>query len=146
MKSYVLASAITRISGVKSIAADLDLGNGLNVASYQTAITELEELIDTHVTQVAQLGELKNRILEKEKVLRDFSERMLIGVGAKYGKDSNQYQMAGGTKKSLKKKPKRPAIPTPPAAAWFGKGHLKRWPFLNIFSLSTDNLKIKESL
>ena len=117
MKSYVLTSAITRISGVKSIAADLDLGNGLNVASYQTAITELEELIDTHVTQVAQLGELKNRILEKEKVLRDFSERMLIGVGAKYGKDSNQYQMAGGTKKSLKKKPKRPANPAPPAAA-----------------------------
>jgi len=33
----------------------------------------------------------------------------LIGVRAKFGKDSNQYQMAGGTKKSLKKKPKRVA-------------------------------------
>ena len=44
---------------------------------------------------------------EKEKLLRAFSERMLTGVAAKFGKDSEQYQKAGGTKKSDRKKPKR---------------------------------------
>jgi hypothetical protein len=92
---------------VRSIAADLDLGNGLTVESYQNAITNVETLVNTFNTQISLLGELRNRINEKETVLKDFSERMLIGVGAKYGKDSNQYQMAGGTKKSLRKKPKR---------------------------------------
>jgi hypothetical protein len=106
-QSSTLTSAITRIAGVRSIAADLDLGNGLTVDSYQAAITEVETLVNSFNTQISLLGELRNRINEKETVLKDFSERMLIGVGAKYGKDSNQYQMAGGTKKSLRKKPKR---------------------------------------
>ncbi|MBK6980054.1 MAG: hypothetical protein IPH28_25635 [Cytophagaceae bacterium] len=108
-QSSTLTSAVSRIAGVRSIAADLDLGNGLTVDNYQTAITDVEALVNQYNTQVASLGELRNRITEKETVLRDFSERMLIGVGAKFGKDSNQYQMAGGTKKSLKKKPKRVA-------------------------------------
>ena len=44
---------------------------------------------------------------EKEKLLRAFTERMLTGVAAKFGKDSEQYQKAGGTKKSDRKKHKR---------------------------------------
>jgi hypothetical protein len=44
---------------------------------------------------------------EKEKLLRAFSERMLTGVAAKFGKDSEQYQKAGGTKKSERRRPKR---------------------------------------
>jgi hypothetical protein len=107
VQSRTLKSAIIRMAGVQSIAADLDLGNGLTVENYQAAIGNLEALVNSFNTQSAALGEIRNQILEKEKLLMDFSERMLIGVGAKYGKDSNQYQMAGGTKKSLRKKPKR---------------------------------------
>jgi hypothetical protein len=44
---------------------------------------------------------------EKEKLLRAFSERMLTGVAAKFCKDSEQYQKAGGTKKSERRRPKR---------------------------------------
>jgi hypothetical protein len=45
---------------------------------------------------------------EKEKLLRAFSERMLIVVTAKFGKDTEeQYQKADGTKKSERKKHKR---------------------------------------
>jgi len=44
---------------------------------------------------------------EKEKLLRAFSERMLTGVAAKFGKDSEQSQKAGGTKKSERRRPKR---------------------------------------
>jgi hypothetical protein len=109
-QSSTLTSAITRIAGVRSIAADLDLGNGLTIENYQTAITDVETLVNNYNTQIAVLGELRNRITEKETVLKDLNERMLIGVGAKYGKDSNQYQMAGGTKKSLRKKPKRTTV------------------------------------
>ena len=32
---------------------------------------------------------------------------MLTGVAAKFGKDSEQYQKAGGTKKSERRRPKR---------------------------------------
>ncbi len=46
---------------------------------------------------------LRSSIKEKEKLLRAFSERMKTGVAAKFGKDSEQYQKAGGTKNSNKK-------------------------------------------
>ncbi|MCI5168677.1 MAG: hypothetical protein D3903_21920, partial [Candidatus Electrothrix sp. GM3_4] len=42
------------------------------------------------------------RTLEKE--LRDLSSRMLSGVKVKYGRDSNEYEMAGGTRLSDRKK------------------------------------------
>ena len=57
---------------MRSIAADLDLGNGLTVESYQTAIAEVDTLVNSFNTQVALLGELRNRITEKETVLKDF--------------------------------------------------------------------------
>jgi len=44
---------------------------------------------------------------EKEKLLRAFSERMLTGVAAKFGKDSEQYQKAGGTRTSERRRHKR---------------------------------------
>ena len=50
---------------------------------------------------------LRSSLKEKEKLLRAFSERMLTGVAAKFGKDSEQYQKAGGNKKSDRKKHKR---------------------------------------
>jgi hypothetical protein len=35
-----------------------------------------------------------------EKALADQTEKMLIAVAYQYGKDSNEYKMAGGTRKS----------------------------------------------
>jgi hypothetical protein len=98
--SLGMAQAVQRISGVKSIATDLDLGNGLTVADYQTAIDEVKTVLDTYNTHLSLADELKNNLAEKEKRLNEFSVRILAGVASKYGKDSNEYQMAGGTKKS----------------------------------------------
>lgn len=44
---------------------------------------------------------------DTEKQLRDLSERMLIAVAAKYGKNSYEYEMAGGVRKSERKRPVR---------------------------------------
>ena len=111
ISSISVQNATSRLAGVKAIAQDLDLGNGLTLESYQTAITEVDTLINSYNTQLSSLGEVRNRIREKEKALNDLNERMLIGVGAKYGKDSNQYQMAGGTRKSMRKKRRKVAVP-----------------------------------
>jgi hypothetical protein len=44
--------------------------------------------------------------------VRDLSERMLAGVVARYGKNIDAYEKAGGTKKSGRKHPKaaEPAV------------------------------------
>ncbi len=103
-RSTVLQQASVRISGVKSIDAALDLGNGLSVSTYQSAIDEVEDLVNTYNTNMSLVDELRNNLEAKELVLRDFSERMLTGIAAKYGKNSNQYQMAGGTRKMDRKR------------------------------------------
>ncbi len=46
-------------------------------------------------------------MLETEKVLMAFSEKMLLGVAFEYGKDSFEYEMAGGVRKSQRKRPVR---------------------------------------
>ncbi|MBL0301425.1 MAG: hypothetical protein IPQ23_06940 [Cytophagaceae bacterium] len=111
ISSISIQNATSRLAGVKAIATDLDLGNGLNIESYQAAIKEVDDLINSYNTQLSSMGEVRNRIREKEKALKDLNERILIGVGARYGKDSNQYQMAGGTKKSMRKRRRKVAVP-----------------------------------
>ena len=48
-----------------------------------------------------------NNFLAEEASLRDLSERMLAGVAAVYGKNSDQYEQAGGVRKSERKRPVR---------------------------------------
>ncbi|MBD1873732.1 hypothetical protein H6F75_09580 [Nodosilinea sp. FACHB-131] len=48
-----------------------------------------------------------NAVKEAELVMRDYSERILLSVATRYGKDSDEYEMAGGVRKSDRKRPIR---------------------------------------
>lgn len=97
--------AVTRLSAIKSIDAKLDLGNGINVDTYEKNINDLRDKINAYNTLLSQVDAQLNVIMADDKALRDYSERMLTGVASKYGKNSNEYEQAGGTKKSERKKP-----------------------------------------
>jgi uncharacterized protein YukE len=97
--------AVTRLSAIKSIDAKLDLGNGINLEVYEKSINELREKVNAYNTLLSQIDAQLNDINEADKQLRDYSERMLTGIASKYGKNSNEYEQAGGTKKSERKKP-----------------------------------------
>jgi uncharacterized protein YukE len=99
--------AIRRMASLKSIDPALDLGNGLSVESYQQSIDQVAHVMEAYNTHLSLADSLNSSLKEKERLLRSFTERMLTGVAAKFGKDSEQYQKAGGTKKSERKKPKR---------------------------------------
>ena len=99
--------SIIRMASLKSIDPTLDLGNGLTVETYQQSIDQVSKAMEAYNTQLSLADSLRSSIKEKEKLLRAFTERMLTGVAAKFGKDSEQYQKAGGTKKSDRKKHKR---------------------------------------
>ncbi len=99
--------AITRLAALRSIDANMDLGNGLTIVTYEKAVTTLRDSINSYNTQLSQVDELKNKAAEAELTLKDQSERMLNGVASKYGKNSNEYEKAGGVKKSERKRPVR---------------------------------------
>ena len=96
--------AVTRLASLKSIAPSLDLGNGMTVTTYETAIADLRLKLDTYNTALSQVDSQLNSVQESEKQLRDMSERMLMGVASKYGKESDEYERAGGVRKSERKK------------------------------------------
>ena len=100
-------AANTRLSALKSIDPTLDLGSNLTVPNYETKVLNLRDKLSTYNTTLSLLDQLYNELNTLELDLKDISERMLLGVAAKYGKNSNEYEMAGGTKKSERKKPVR---------------------------------------
>ena len=95
--------AIKRMASLKAIDSTLDLGNGLTVETYQQSINQESKVMEAYNTHLSLADSLRSSL--KEKLLRVFSEYMLTGVAAKFGKDSEQYQKAGGPKKSKRRRP-----------------------------------------
>lgn len=104
--SQVLETGAKRAAGLEAIDPQLDLGNGLTLALYKTALTEAQTAMNTHNTAVAALDDADNTFKASEARLRDLNERMLAGVASKFGRDSSQYEQAGGTKKSERRRRK----------------------------------------
>lgn len=106
--SEVLDEAKKRLAGLKSIDPFLDLGNGLTVQSYQAAIAQFDALLDQHNQQVAKFNDSKNATDAEENLLLELNRRILAAAGSKFGFDSSEYEMTGGTRTSDIKRSKKP--------------------------------------
>lgn len=95
----------TRLAAVKSIDAALNLGNGITVALYEDQVNSLNSKLNTYNTNLSTIDDQYNSCIAQMAVVADWSERILAGVASKYGKNSSEYEMAGGVKKSERKKP-----------------------------------------
>ena len=98
--SRILKKAELRTSGLKAIDRNMDFGDTCNLQNMTQLIEELRTKIDAYNTALAVIDSSKIEITELEKNLGELSEKMLIGVAFKYGKDSREYEMAGGVRKS----------------------------------------------
>ncbi|MEH2268677.1 MAG: hypothetical protein V7K68_09640, partial [Nostoc sp.] len=56
--------------------------------------------LDAYNTALAVIDSSKTEMDELDRNLSDLTEKMLLGVAFKYGKDSREYEMAGGVRKS----------------------------------------------
>jgi uncharacterized protein YukE len=106
--SQVIAEAKERATNLKAIDPNLDLGNGLTVAAFDNEIAEVQTTLEQYNTLLAQADAVLNELNDREKKLGTKSGRMLAGVGVMFGKDSSEYEMAGGTRTSeIKRKGKK---------------------------------------
>jgi hypothetical protein len=60
---------------------------------------------------LSKVDQSYNDMMAAEQTLSDLSELMLLGVASKYGKNSNEYEMAGGVRKSDRKRSTRSVVP-----------------------------------
>lgn len=114
--SQVLEAARQRLAGLKSITPAPDFGAALTLPAYETLISSFGAKLENYNQQVAALDELQNGVEEDESTLREMNKRMLSAAEARYGPDSSEYEQAGGTRTSERKRPTRkpPAGGTPP--------------------------------
>ncbi|MEL6491206.1 MAG: hypothetical protein AAFV85_17610 [Cyanobacteria bacterium J06634_6] len=89
-----------RLAGLKSIGPKVDLGNGLTTASFEKEVNEFRQAVVDHNVMLSQIDDSANKIQQMEKELSISAENVLIGVKFKYGKDSSEYEMVGGTRQS----------------------------------------------
>ena len=115
--SAVIEGAGARASGLSGIDTALDLGGGLELAAYKTAIADAQSKLSAYNTLLSQADEASNAFEAAEDKVRDLSDRMLAGVAARYGRDSDEYQMAGGTKRSERSRRTAGRSATPSSAA-----------------------------
>ena len=96
--SITLSSAERRIESLQSINTALDFGNGLTLGAYASAIGELRSKLATYNTALSSIDKLADDVNILEQAVLDLSEKMLLGVGSRYGKASQEYEMAGGSR------------------------------------------------
>lgn len=111
--SKEVVKAEQRMNGSKSIDPALDLGNGLKMSGFQTLLATHHTDIDDYNETLSSIDQKKNKAELSGKAVTAFSERWLKAVGVKYGFDSDEYEMAGGTRKSEYKKPTKKTPPNP---------------------------------
>lgn len=85
-----------RIAATQSIDPTLDLGNGLNVATYSALFAVTQKKLADYNTTLSTVDQIYQEVLEAERILSDYSQRMLSGICSKYGRSSKEYMMAGG--------------------------------------------------
>ncbi len=105
--SRPLKNAERREASVKSIDENFDLGKGLTAKAYADAIGDLRKRLASYNTALSKLDSLYNQLQEAERTVNDLSEKILLAVAVKYGKDSREYEMAGGVRKSERRRPRR---------------------------------------
>jgi hypothetical protein len=113
--STIISDAANRLAGVKSIDPNLDLGNGLTAQAFSDSINAAQTALENYNMALSTVDEKQNIYLEKERALRDVHERVLLAVAARYGKNSNEYEQAGGTRKTDRAKTAKKIAPDAPA-------------------------------
>ncbi|MBW4570182.1 MAG: hypothetical protein KME31_19770 [Tolypothrix carrinoi HA7290-LM1] len=110
--SPVLQKAVRRAAGMSSIDPNLDVGNGLTLPAFSTLIETMRTQENAYNSALSHLDKLYSEMLQTERQLGDMTEHMLMGVGTRYGKSSVEYGMAGGVRKTQRRKGLRGESPT----------------------------------
>ncbi|WP_448266876.1 hypothetical protein [Nostoc sp. DSM 114159] len=111
--SRTLGKAELRLASVKSISHTLDVGEGLTVKDYTEKIESVRQSLEAYNTTLSTIDVLLTQLVENEQELADYSEKILRGIAYKYGNNSHEYQMAGGTRKSDRKRAVRQSVVLP---------------------------------
>jgi hypothetical protein len=106
-KSEVLEAARRRLAGIRQISPAPALGPGLTIEALEAEIEGFMSDQDAYNGDIAALDERNTLLDAREQRLGDLSQRILAAVRAQYGPDSTELELAGGVRRSDRKRPVR---------------------------------------
>lgn len=98
--SRILEKAQFRVAGLKAIDPKLNFDDTCNLQNITQLIEQFHNTLDEYNAAIAMIDASKKKLDEMEKNLGQVSDKMLMGVGFKYGKNSTEYELAGGVRDS----------------------------------------------
>lgn len=105
--SAVLETARQRLAGLKSITPKPNFGPALDIDQYEQELEAFAASLDKYNDTLSLLDRLQNELEGPEAALNEKNRRMLAATEAHYGPNSNEYETAGGTRTSDRKRPTR---------------------------------------
>ncbi|MBD6617729.1 hypothetical protein FNW02_18300 [Komarekiella sp. 'clone 1'] len=98
--SRVLEKAEFRSAGLKAIDPNMNFDDSCNLQNLAQSIEQLRTMLDAYNAALAVVDSSKTKIDEMEKSLSNLSDKLLRGVAFKYGRNSSEYEIAGGIRDS----------------------------------------------
>lgn len=98
--SRILEKAEFRVAGLKAIDPNINFNDTYNLQNLNQLIENFHNVLDDYNAAIAMIDSSRKKLDEMEKNLSQVSDKMLMGVGFKYGKNSNEYELAGGVRDS----------------------------------------------
>lgn len=98
--SRILEKAEFRAAGLKAIDSSMDFGDNCDLQNLTQSIEQLRTMIDSYNAALAVIDSSKTKIDEMEKSLSNLSDKLVRGVAFKYGRNSSEYEIAGGVRES----------------------------------------------
>jgi hypothetical protein len=98
--SRILEKAEFRVAGLKAIDQNINFDDTHNLQNLNQLIENFHNTLDDYNAAIAMIDSSRKKLDEMEKNLSQLSDKMLMGVGFKYGKNSNEYELAGGVRDS----------------------------------------------
>ncbi|MFW9258735.1 hypothetical protein A4S05_02360 [Nostoc sp. KVJ20] len=98
--SRILEKAEFRVAGLKAIDPNINFDDTYNLQNLTQLIDNFHNMLDDYNAAIAMIDSSRKKLDEMEKTLSQVSDKMLTGVGFKYGKNSNEYELAGGVRDS----------------------------------------------
>lgn len=99
--SSALERAERRLESLQSIDPHLNLGNGLTVEHFSTLIDELATKLAAYNRALSAIDKMADDVKLSEQTVKVMAEKMLMGVGSCYGRTSQEYEMAGGSRRKV---------------------------------------------
>jgi sugar phosphate isomerase/epimerase len=101
--SSSIERAQQRADGLASIGTAIDLGKNRTLADFQADIDAVAAKLSDYNTKLAELDGLRNELEKAEDTLDNLTSTTLSAIAVVYGKNSSEYEKAGGTRTAERK-------------------------------------------